>query len=93
MKRWIDDIRIILEALRAIIAARRAGISGKLVIMTEEDHQGWMDTYRRIEQDNQTLQKVVHALIRGESACQWCEEAKECFLDKSNGCAGWWLKW
>lgn len=93
MKRWIDDIKTALEAIRTIIAARKAGFSGKIAIMMDEDRQEWLDTYWRIEKDNQKMQQVIHALIRGESACKWCEEDKECFQDKSKGCAGWWLKW
>ena len=94
MKKWIENIRVFWEAVIAIYKARRMGVKGPIVLMMEEDNKEWGEAYQRLERDNRDMQQVVHALIRGESACPWCEERKECLHKEGKlGCAGWWLRW
>ena len=93
---WIKDI---IDAAKAVHEARKAGETGPLCIVPEQEL--WEDKLWLSKRDyeNRLMQRCVVGTTMGGgdgSICRYCEEHAEGECDKDahmkKGCTEWWLR-
>lgn len=87
------------HAAKAVRAARKLGVTGKLALVEEaelEDTRAWL---ARNNVERKLLQECIEGLSKRQSPCLYCQEYAEKSCDKINGpelpyrgCENWWLR-
>jgi len=92
-------IKDLIAAYKAVRDARRAGETGALCVVPEQEL--WEDKLWLSKRDyeNQLMQKCIIGTTMGGgdgSICRYCQEHAEGACDKSSymkkGCTDWWLR-
>ena len=92
-------IKDTIAAIKAIREARRAGETGPLCVVPEQelvDDKSWLS---RRDYENQLMQRCIIGTTMGGgdgSICRYCQEHAEGACDKDahmkKGCTDWWLR-
>ena len=95
----MGKIKDTIAAIKAIREARRAGETGPLCVVPEQelvDDKSWLS---RRDYENQLMQKCIIGTTMGGgdgSICRYCQEHAEdaCTKDAhmKKGCTDWWLR-
>lgn len=92
MKHWILDA---IDAAKSIRRLRKMGYPGKIDMISREEldeERQWMEKQRK---DVENLLACVRSMIKGGSACAWCECLEDCKAegtDTGKACPFWCLK-
>ena len=89
---WLWDA---LSAAKTVRAARKAGITGPLVVVANEELE--LHAYETAvdRKQNRILYQCIEDMAHGRSRCRHCEEYKECKSKQKGhvrGCGDWWLR-
>lgn len=91
MKHWIKDAMSLALCVRR---ARKHGITGKLLVISEQDLDDLIVTMEEVKVDNGTMQSAIRESAE-RSLCECCEDYKECKAngrDVAQACKEWWLR-
>ena len=90
-------MRYTKEEKEMAVHLREIRISGDMrsyAMLPEEEIMDARNWLARRDYENQLMQVVIDAMIKGGSPCPWCEEYKDCKKKQKDnrGCHGWWLR-